>query len=183
MFVQTQKTPNPDSLKFLPGRKVSNSGSFEISKNDNLDNALVKNILSIDGVESIFLGYDFVSINKNKDIDWEDIKHIAISFINEFYEAGNKYVIDNDQNTKADKKFDDIEKKIIHVLETKVKPAVANDGGDIKFLEFKNGIVKVKLQGSCSGCPSATITLKQGVQNLLKHYIPDVKQVEAVMNE
>ena len=90
---------------------------------------------------------------------------------------------DNDQNTKEDKKFDDIEKKIIHVLETKVKPAVANDGGDIKFLEFKNGIVKVKLQGSCSGCPSATITLKQGVQNLLKHYIPDVKQVEAVMNE
>ena len=111
MFVQTQKTPNPDSLKFLPGRKVSNSGSFEIFKSDNLDNTLVKNILSIDGVESIFLGYDFVSINKNKDIDWEDIKHIAISFINEFYEAGNKYVIDNDQNTKKDKKFDDIEKK------------------------------------------------------------------------
>ncbi len=183
MFVQTQKTPNPDSLKFLPGRQVSNAGSFEISKKDNLNNILVKNILSINGVESIFLGSDFVSINKNKNTDWEDIKHIAISLINEFYEEGNEFVIGHAPNVNEDKKFDEIEKKIIHILETKVKPAVANDGGDIKFLEFKNGIVKVKLQGSCSGCPSSTITLKQGVQNLLKHYIPDVKQVEAVINE
>ena len=95
MFVQTQKTPNPDSLKFLPGRKVSNAGSFEISKKDNFNNVLVKNILSINGVESIFLGSDFVSINKNKDIDWEDIKHIVISLINEFYEGGNEYIINN----------------------------------------------------------------------------------------
>ena len=183
MFVQTQKTPNPDSLKFLPGRKVSNSGSFEISKNDNLDNVLVKNILSIDGVESIFLGYDFVSINKNKDIDWEDIKHIVISLINEFFDEGNQLIIDKNLNKINNQDYKEIEKKIIHVLETKVKPAVANDGGDIKFLNYKDGIVKVKLQGSCSGCPSSTITLKRGVQNLLKHYIPDVKQVEAVMNE
>ena len=183
MFVQTQKTPNPDSLKFLPGRKVSNAGSFEIKKKDDVNNILVKNILSVNGVESIFLGLDFISINKNKNIDWEDIKHIAISHINEFYEAGNEYVIDSSKDLNEENDFDEIEQKIIHVLETKVKPAVANDGGDIKFLEFKNGIVKVKLQGSCSGCPSATITLKQGVQNLLKHYIPDVKQVEAVMKD
>ena len=183
MFVQTQKTPNPDSLKFLPGRKVSNSGSFEISKNDNLDNALVKNILSIDGVESIFLGYDFVSINKNKDIDWEDIKHIVISLINEFFDEGNQLIIHKNSMSPSKDNYKDIEKKIIYVLETKVKPAVANDGGDIKFLDYKDGIVKVKLQGSCSGCPSATITLKKGVQNLLKHYIPDIKQVEAVAND
>ena len=126
MFVQTQKTPNPDSLKFLPGRKVSNAGSFEISKKDNFNNVLVKNILSINGVESIFLGSDFVSINKNKDIDWEDIKHIAISFINEFYEDGNEYIINHSKNENEDENLDEIEKKIIHVLETKVKPAVAN---------------------------------------------------------
>ena len=146
MFVQTQKTPNPDSLKFLPGRQVSNVGSFEISKKDNFDNVLVKNILSINGVESIFLGSDFVSINKNKDIDWEDIKHIAISFINEFYEDGNEYIINHSKNKNEEDNFGEIEKKIIHVLETKVKPAVASDGGDIKFIEFKNGVVKVKLQ-------------------------------------
>ena len=111
MFVQTQKTPNPDSLKFLPGRKVSNAGSFEVSKKDNFNNVLVKNILSINGVESIFLGSDFVSINKNKDIDWEDIKHIAISFINEFYEGGNEYIINHSKNNNEDENLDEIEKK------------------------------------------------------------------------
>ena len=142
--------------------------------------SLVKNILAIDGVESMFLGSDFLSINKNEKSDWENIKHIAISLINEFYEDGNELIIDKNSDGTINPDLKDIEKKIIFVLETKVKPAVAKDGGDIKFLKYKDGIVKVKLQGSCSGCPSATITLKQGVENLLKHYIPDIKQVEAV---
>ena len=180
MFVQTQKTPNPNSLKFLPGRKVSNASAVEFKKNDITNNYLIKNILSIDGVESIFLGSDFLSINKKEKCDWENIKHIVISLINEFFLEGNELIIDKNSDGATNQNLQDIEKKIIHVLETKVKPAVANDGGDIKFLEYKDGVVKVKLQGSCSGCPSATITLKQGVQNLLKHYIPDVKQVEAV---
>ena len=179
MFVQTQKTPNPNSLKFLPGKIISNADSMEFFKKDIIDNRLIRNILSIDGVESMFLGSDFLSVNKNDNTDWEDIKHIVISLINEFFDEGNQLIIDKNLNKVNNQDYKDIEKKIIHVLETKVKPAVANDGGDIKFLNYKDGIVKVKLQGSCAGCPSSTITLKQGVQNLLKHYIPDVKQVEA----
>ncbi len=179
MFVQTQKTPNPNSLKFLPGKIISNTNSMEFSKKDIVDNQLIRNILSINGVESIFLGSDFLSVNKDNNFDWEDIKHIVISLINEFFNEGNQLIIDKNLKYNSDKEYKDIEKKIIHILETKVKPAVANDGGDIKFLNYKEGIVKVKLQGSCSGCPSSTITLKQGVQNLLKHYIPDIKQVEA----
>ena len=179
MFIQTQNTPNPNSLKFLPGRKVSNVDSLEFINIDDTDNSLIKNILSINGVQSIFLGSEFVTINKNDNIDWNDIKHIVISLINEFYEQGNDLIIDKNLDKNSNKDLKDIEKKIINILETKVKPAVANDGGDIKFLDYKDGVVKVKLQGSCSGCPSSTITLKRGVQNLLKHYIPDIKQVEA----
>ena len=180
MFVQTQNTPNPNSLKFIPGKKVSNSGSFEISDKEKVNNELVRNILSINGVTSIFLEEDFLSVNKLEKSEWEDIKHIVISFINEFYESGNEFIIDKNVHTKAKQNYSEKEKKIINILETKVKPAVARDGGDIKFEEFKNGIVKVKLQGSCSGCPSSTMTLKQGVQNLLCHYISDVKEVIAI---
>ena len=180
MFVQTQNTPNPNSLKFIPGKKVSNSGSFEISDKEKINNELVRNILSINGVTSIFLEEDFLSVNKLEKSEWEDIKHIVISFINEFYANGNEFIIDKNVQAKAQQNYTEIEKKIIHILETKVKPAVARDGGDIKFEEFKNGIVKVKLQGSCSGCPSSTMTLKQGVQNLLCHYISDVKEVIAI---
>ena len=180
MFVQTQNTPNPNSLKFIPGKKVSNSGSFEISDKEKVNNELVRNILSINGVTSIFLEEDFLSVNKLEKSEWEDIKHIVISFINEFYANGNEFIIDKNVQEKTQQNYTEIEKKIINILETKVKPAVARDGGDIKFEEFKNGIVKVKLQGSCSGCPSSTMTLKQGVQNLLCHYISDVKEVIAI---
>ena len=136
-------------------------------------------MLSVNGVEGIFLGKDFISINKHDDFSWDDIKHIVISLINDFYATGKEFVIDkNDNEITEDLK--DIEKKIVKILEQKIRPAVAKDGGDIKFKEFKDGIVKVQLQGSCSGCPSSTMTLKQGVQNLLRHYIPEVKEVQAV---
>ena len=179
MFVQTEITPNPNSLKFIPGRVVSNGGSFEITQKDNVKNDLIKNILSVDGVEGIFLSKEFISLNKYDGASWDDIKHIIISLINDFYSSGKEFVIDNDPNESTEN-FDEIEKKIIQILEEKIRPAVAKDGGDIKFKEFKNGIVKVQLQGSCSGCPSSTMTLKQGVQNLLCHYLPEVKQVEAI---
>ena len=183
MFIQTEITPNPNSLKFLPGRKVSNSGSFEITKKNNTNNDLVKNILSINGVTGIFLGADFISINKDKNVNWEDIKHIAISLINEFYESGKEFVIDKNINENhPEKNLLEVEKQIINILETKIKPAVARDGGDIVFKNFKDGVVTVQLQGSCSGCPSSTMTLKQGVQNLLCHYIPDVKEVIALQS-
>ena len=179
MFVQTEITPNPNSLKFLPGKIVSKSGSFEINREEETNNELVKNLLSVKGIEGIFLGKDFISINKYNDIPWDDIKHIVISLINDFYSSGNEYVID--KSLIADEETsDELEKRIKKLLNEKIRPAVARDGGDIKFKEFKNGIVKVELQGSCSGCPSSTLTLKQGVQNLLCHYVPEVKSVESV---
>ena len=179
MFVQTEVTPNPNSLKFLPGKKVSNSGPYEITNKEDMQNELVRNILSINGVESIFLGNDFISVNKNENIKWDEIKHIVISLINDFYADGKEFVID--ENIKEeDLDLSEIESKIVKILEEKIRPAVARDGGDIKFKEFKDGIVKVQLQGSCSGCPSSTMTLKQGVQNLLCHYLPEVKEVVAI---
>ena len=179
MFVQTETTPNPNSLKFLPGKKVSNNGSFEITKKDNIKNELVRNILSINGVEGIFLGKDFLSVNKNDGTSWDEIKHIVISLINDFYTEEKEFVIDKDLNENSND-LNEKEKKIVQILDQKIRPAVAKDGGDIKFKEFKNGVVKVQLQGSCSGCPSSTMTLKQGVQNLLCHYLPEVKEVVAV---
>ena len=179
MFVQTETTPNPNSLKFLPGKIVSNSGSYEITNKDDTKNHLIRNLLSVNGVEGIFLGRDFISINKNEHTSWDEIKHIAISLINDFYKDGKEYVIEKSLSEDT-KHLEEIEKKIVKVLDQKIRPAVAKDGGDIKFKEFKDGIVKVQLQGSCSGCPSSTMTLKQGVQNLLCHYIPEVKEVIAI---
>ncbi len=179
MFVQTEATPNPNSLKFLPGKIVSNSGSFEITKKDDIKNELIKNLMSINGVEGIFLGKDFISINKYDDTTWDEIKHIVISLINDFYSGGKKFVIDQSPFDEQDD-LGEIEKKIVQILDQKIRPAVAKDGGDIKFKKFKDGIVMVQLQGSCSGCPSSTLTLKQGVQNLLCHYLPEVKEVVAI---
>ena len=179
MFVQTEVTPNPNSLKFLPGKKVSNSGPYEITNKDDTQNSLVRNLLSINGVEGIFLGEDFISINKKEIIKWDEIKHIVISFINDFYAEGKEFVIDeslDEQNSN----LGELEQKIVKILDQKIRPAVARDGGDIKFKEFKDGVVKVQLQGSCSGCPSSTMTLKQGVENLLCHYLPEVKEVVAI---
>ncbi len=179
MFVQTETTPNPNSLKFLPGKMVSNGGSFEINKKDDVKNELIRNLMSINGVEGIFLSRDFISINKYDDTSWDEIKHIVISLINDFYSTGKEFVIDKSP-FETNENLGEIEKKIVQILDQKIRPAVAKDGGDIKFKEFKDGVVMVQLQGSCSGCPSSTMTLKQGVQNLLCHYLPEVKEVVAV---
>ena len=179
MFVQTEVTPNPNSLKFLPGKNVSNSGPYEITSKDQINNQLVRNILSVNGVEGIFLGQDFISVNKGSQVNWDEIKHIVISLINDFYSDGKEFVID--ENLKQEEPdLSEIEQKIVKILDQKIRPAVARDGGDIKFKEYKDGVVKVQLQGSCSGCPSSTMTLKQGVQNLLCHYLPEVKEVIAI---
>ena len=179
MFVQTEVTPNPNSLKFLPGKKVSNSGPYEITNKEDIQNQLLRDILSINGVEGIFLGQDFISVNKSENIKWDEIKHIVISLINDFYADGKEFVID--ENVKEENSgLSEIEQKIVKILEQKIRPAVARDGGDIKFKEYVDGVVRVQLQGSCSGCPSSTMTLKQGVQNLLCHYLPEVKKVEAI---
>ena len=177
MFVQTQKTPNPNSLKFLPGEKVSLVGPVEFTEKSQTSNELIRNILSVNGVVGIFLSDDFISVNKKSEKDWEEIKHIIISLINDFYSTGKKFVYENRSNSEEINNLDEIEKKIIKILETKIRPAVARDGGDIKFKEYKDGKVKVEMQGSCSGCPSSTMTLKKGVENLLKHYIPEITEV------
>jgi Fe-S cluster biogenesis protein NfuA len=179
MFVQTESTPNPNSLKFLPGKTVSNGGSFEITKKDDVKNELIRNLMSVNGVEGIFLSKDFISINKYDETSWDEIKHIVISLINDFYSTGKEFVVDKSP-FENDENLGEIEKKIVQILDQKIRPAVAKDGGDIKFKEFKDGVVMVQLQGSCSGCPSSTMTLKQGVQNLLCHYLPEVKEVVAV---
>ena len=179
MFVQIETTPNPNSLKFLPGKTVSNSGSFEITKKDDVKNDLVRNIMSVNGVEGIFLSKDFISVNKFNETSWDDIKHIVISLINDFYSDGKEFVIDKSP-FEIDENLGEIERKIVQILDQKIRPAVAKDGGDIKFKEFKDGVVMVQLQGSCSGCHSSTMTLKQGVQNLLCHYLPEVKEVVAI---
>ena len=141
MFVQTEVTPNPNSLKFLPGKKVSNSGPYEITKKEDMKNELVRNILSINGVEGIFLGQDYISVNKNENIKWEEIKHIVISLINDFYADGKEFVID--ENIKEeDLDLSEIESKIVKILEEKIRPAVARDGGDIKFKELKMELLK-----------------------------------------
>ena len=144
MFVQTEITPNPNSLKFLPGKVVSNGGSFEVTKKDNVKNELVRNILSVNGVEGIFLSKDFISVNKYDETSWDEIKHIVISLINDFYSSGKEFVINKSLSENDNENFGEIEMKIIKILDEKIRPAVAKDGGDIKFKEFKDGIVKVQ---------------------------------------
>jgi len=184
-MIETEHTPNPDTLKFLPGKKVSEVGPLEFLKNDkNIKIPLADKILSLDGVIMVFFGEDFITVKKEKKLKWEDLKHGVISEINEFYSKGNEVVIKKNiikEDTLSKPEHSDaVINKINEVLDSKVRPAVAKDGGDIKFKSFNKGIVTVELKGSCSGCPSSTMTLKQGVQNLLCHYIPEVKSVEAV---
>ena len=183
-MIETENTPNPDTLKFLPGKKVSEVGPLEFKKNDkNIKVDLAKKILSIEGTVMEFFGEDFVTVKKEKNLSWENIKHGVISEINEFYSQGNKVIVDKNFNNSSQKaeKNDSNEtiNKINEILDSKIRPAVARDGGDITFKSFNNGVVTVELKGSCSGCPSSIMTLKQGVQNLLCHYIPEVKSVEA----
>ena len=157
MFIQTQETPNPNSLKFLPGKGVSDDGPYEFLNESQTEIPILKSILSINGVTGIFLSEDFLSINKSQDEKWENIKHIVISHLNEYYDEGHEFIINKKTELQQNNDYSEIEKKIINVLETKVRPAVAKDGGDIKFKEFKDGVVMVQLQGSCSGCPSSCL--------------------------
>ena len=183
MYVQTEETPNPNTLKFLPGKTVSEVGSIEFTAVKQTENRLIKDILSMKEVNMVFLGSDFITVKKTDQILWEEIKPKIISLINEYYLENKDSILDKNylkQKTSDEEPSDEVVKKIINVLDEKIRPAVARDGGDIKFKSFDNGLVTVELQGSCSGCPSSIMTLKQGVQNLLCHYVPEVKRVEAI---
>ena len=191
MIVETEHTPNPNTLKFLPGKKVSEVGPIEFLKNDkSIKVPLANKILSLEGTVMVFFGLDFITVKKEKDLNWEDLKHGIISEINDYYSKGNNVVVGKDlklakilsksvSNPKP-VQSNEIINKINEVLDSKIRPAVAKDGGDITFKSFADGVVTVELKGSCSGCPSSIMTLKQGVQNLLCHYIPEVKRVEAI---
>jgi len=191
MMVDTEHTPNPDTLKFLPGKKVSEVGPIEFLKNDkSIEVSLANKILSLEGTVMVFFGEDFITVKKEKDLNWDDLKHGIISEINDYYSKGNEVVVSKDlklakilSESASDSKpvqSNEIINKINEVLDSKIRPAVARDGGDITFKSFKDGVVTVELKGSCSGCPSSIMTLKQGVQNLMCHYIPEVKSVEAI---
>ena len=180
-MIQTEQTPNPDSLKFLSQRILSKVGTEEFKKSNlkNIKIPFVKEILNFTGVELVLISDNFLTVKKDKKVSWESLKPMIISHLNDYFEKNNNPIL---INGKSEKKTDDDEtiSKIKDVLDTKIRPAVARDGGDIKFKSFDNGVVKVELQGACSGCPSSIMTLKQGVQNLLKHYVKEVNSVEAI---
>ena len=191
MMVETEHTPNPDTLKFLPGKKVSEVGPIEFLKNDkSIKVSLANKILSIEGTTMVFFGEDFITVKKEKGLNWKDLKCGISSEINDYYSKGNNVVVGKDvrlakvlsESTPGTKpgQSNEIINKINEVLDSKIRPAVAKDGGDITFKSFTDGVVTVELKGSSSGGPSSIMTLKQGVQNLLCHYIPEVKSVEAI---
>ncbi len=181
-MIQTESTPNPNSLKFLSEKVISAIGTeeFQKEKSKDLTNTFVKELLEFKGVELVLLSKNFLSVKKTDDVTWNELKPMVISHLNHYFEKNDEPILKENIKSKVKKdENDETVKKIIDVLDTKIRPAVARDGGDIKFKSFENGVVKVELQGSCSGCPSSLMTLKQGVQNLLKHYVKEVNSVEA----
>ena len=182
-MITTENTPNPDSLKFVTEKVISAIGTEEFQKKDllKINNIFIKDILNLKGVELILLSKNFLSVKKTNNTSWDTLKPTVISYLNDYFEKNNKPIlVSKNENLNHEDKSDETIIKIKEVLDTKVRPAVAKDGGDIKFKSFVNGVVKVELQGSCSGCPSSLMTLKQGVQNLLCHYVEEVKSVEAI---
>ena len=182
-MIQIETTPNPDSLKFLSEKTLSTIGTEEFKKEqiNEIKIPFVKELLNFKGVELILLSEKFLSVKKNKDVSWNELKPMVISHLNDYFEKNDEPILKKSKKTEEISNNDnETVNKIIEVLDTKIRPAVARDGGDIKFKSFENGVVKVQLQGSCSGCPSSLMTLKQGVQNLLKHYVKEVNSVEAI---
>ena len=181
-MIITEPTPNPDSLKFLSEKKISVIGTEEFQKKDikKINNHFVKDLLNLKGVELVLLSENFLSVKKNKDISWDSLKPSVIAHINDYFQTHNEPILSTNDSETKNIENSEVEARIMKVLDTKIRPAVARDGGDIKFKSFKDGVVHVELQGSCSGCPSSLMTLKQGVQNLLCHYVQEVKSVEAI---
>ena len=190
MFIQTEATPNPATLKFLPGQTVVDNGSYDFrSIKDAEKSPLALRLFDVKDVTGVFLGYDFVTVTKNDDADameWQHLKPAILGSIMEHYQSGDP-VLEGPQNPGGDlgeEFFEPEDKKTVELikelLETRVRPAVAQDGGDIAFRGFKEGVVYLHMRGACAGCPSSTATLKHGIQNLLRHFIPDVEEVEAI---
>ncbi|XP_030634795.1 NFU1 iron-sulfur cluster scaffold homolog, mitochondrial [Chanos chanos] len=188
MFIQTQDTPNPNSLKFLPGRIVLDSGTMDFAApRDAYCSPLARQLFRIDGVKSVFLGPDFITITKtNSDVEWKVIKPDVFATIMDFFTSGLP-VINEEDAPRADTAPSDDDDEVIamikELLDTRIRPTVQEDGGDVLYRGFEDGIVKLKLQGSCTSCPSSIVTLKSGIQNMLQFYVPEVEGVEEVKDE
>ena len=185
MFIQTEQTPNPQTLKFLPGKIVMKEGtSFFEHVEEASSSPFAKRLFGIDGVTGVFFGSDFITITKNQSIDWQVMKPLILGSIMDHYNSNEETIIEDtkkeNNSLKTDESDNDIVKQIKELLDTRVRPAVAMDGGDIVYDSFKDGVVYLHMQGACSGCPSSTATLKMGIENMLKHYVPEVQEVRPI---
>ena len=185
MFIQTERTPNPATLKFLPGEAVMSSGTADFRDVESAERSpLARRLFQVEGVTGVFFGGDFVSVSKSDDADWQLLKPVILGVIMEHFVAGHPLLLEDAAQTAEEEADDGIDTEIVgqikELLDTRVRPAVAQDGGDIIYRGFQNGVVMLQLQGSCQGCPSSTMTLKMGIENMLKHYIPEVVEVRAV---
>ena len=186
MFIQVESTPNPLTLKFLPGRIVTKGETiFYQNESEVLNSPFAKRMFAVDGVNSVFFGSDFITITKDEDLDWQVLKPMVLGAITDHYDSGEETVIETPDLKKSEELNEnendsDIVKQIKELLDTRVRPAVAMDGGDIVYKKFEKGIVYLHMQGACSGCPSSTATLKAGIENMLKHYIPEVKEIRPI---
>ncbi len=183
MFIQTEATPNPQTLKFIPGKPVINQGNLEFLSSDVAENSpLASRLFGIDGVEAVFLGTDFISVTKGT-MEWQSLKPAVLGAIMEHYMSGDPVLADDTEHEAQteDEFFDpsDLEtvNTIKELLETRVRPAVAQDGGDIVFKGYRDGIVYLTMRGACAGCPSSTVTLQHGIENLIRHFLPEVQAV------
>ena len=183
-MIHIENTPNPNALKFLSEKKISSVGTQEFQKANikKINNYFIKNLLNLDGVELVLVSENFLSVKKNEKISWDSLQPSIVSSLNDYFQKNEGPILSTIGKAKPEQKIEDNKtiNQINDILNTKIRPAVARDGGDITFKSFKDGIVTVELKGSCSGCPSSTATLKQGVQNLLCHYVEEVKSVEAI---
>ena len=184
MFIQTEQTPNPATLKFLPGRTVMESGTANFpERNAAARSPLAERLFQLPEVGGVFLGSDFITVTKTEDSDWRQVKPAVLAAIMEHFTSGHPVIVGPPEAPGAEaacEEDDEIVAQIKELLETRVRPAVAMDGGDITFEDFEDGIVYLHMQGACSGCPSSTATLKAGIENMLRHYIPEVSEVGAV---
>jgi Fe-S cluster biogenesis protein NfuA len=186
MFIQTEPTPNPATLKFIPGKTVLGDGTLDFrDKSEAVASPLAQRLFGVDGVAGVFLGSDFISVTKSEADEWQHIKPAILGAIMEHYMSGAPVVTDGEGSVEdVDEHYDpadeDTVKTIKELLDTRVRPAVANDGGDIVFHGFKDGVVFLHMRGACSGCPSSTATLRHGIENLLRHFCPDVQEVRPV---
>lgn len=186
MFIQTEETPNPNTLKFMPGQDIAPDGSRDFETPEAAETSfLARELFRVDGVTRVFAGADFVAVTKDETVDWVHIKPAVLGAIMDAVQSGRALFEDKAEDAHAEYEGEaaGIVKEIKELIDTRVRPAVAQDGGDIVFHAFEEetGIVKLHMRGACAGCPSSTMTLKAGIENLLKHYVPEVKSVEAVL--